>query len=91
MPKFRRKPAEVEAVRWDGSADTANRFLGERYGTDWEYCALNEGEILVPHESAGMSGGMYGKIGDWLVKANGRAWVVEAAAFAALYEPSEVV
>jgi hypothetical protein len=79
---FRRKPGLVEAVQWDGAAATAGAFLG-REGTDWRYRDGDASAILIPHGTSWMEA----TLGDWLVKAGGRVWVVEARAFAALYEP----
>lgn len=68
MPKFRKKPVVIEAVLWDGETGTANQFLGERYGVDWEYTAYNSGPvpgtIIIPT----LEGKMMCEIGDWIIK-----------------------
>ncbi len=79
--KFRHRPSEVEAVQWDGRAQTANAFLGDRFGVDWEY-GDEKTEIRVPFAGAWVSG----FAGDWLMKAGELVWVVESAMFAELYE-----
>ncbi len=37
--KYRNKKSNkfVEAVQWDGDSDTANVFIGEDFGEDWQY------------------------------------------------------
>jgi len=47
MAKFRKKPVEVEAIQWDGLAETANSFLGENYGTDWEYLPQSSDVVIL--------------------------------------------
>lgn len=79
--KFVRKPAEVEAVQWDGCANTANTFVGDRYGIDWEYRAENSAQLSLPV----MGGFVFAEVGDWIVKSNGKVWVVEHDEFSNLY------
>lgn len=61
--KYRSKQI-VEAVQWDGQADTANAFIGESYGTDWLYVlGRGQGSIMIPgcdHDDI--------EVGDWIVK-----------------------
>lgn len=84
--KLRRKPAEVEAVLWDGSADTANSFVGDRYGTDWCFTVKFSGppgSIAV----ATPRGWMMCRPGDYILRHASRVWVCEAEAVDELYEP----
>ncbi len=47
--KYMRKPRELySVVQWDGSAGTANSFIGERYGMDWQYLKDNCDIIVYP-------------------------------------------
>jgi hypothetical protein len=83
MPKFRKKPVVIEAIQWDGNAATANRFLGEAYGTDWEY-AVHSNNILIPT----LEGLMLGNVGDWIIKGiKGEFYPCKPDIFAATYEP----
>lgn len=82
-PRYRRRATDIDgAVRWDGCAHTANAFVGDRYGIDWEYCAQDSTQLLLPI----MQGSVYAKVGDWLVRRGTKVWVVEAEDFDELYE-----
>lgn len=78
----------IEAVRWDGDAGTANDFLGERYGVDWEY-AIGGGAIVFRT----LTGRVRLEEGDWIIKStSGGFQPCVAAVFEAAYElaPMEV-
>lgn len=62
--RARKKPIEVEYVRWDGNASTANAFIGERYFVDWEFEQGGRGRIIIPT----LEGKMTGDIGDLIIK-----------------------
>ena len=84
MAKFRAKPVEVDALRWDGDADTANSFLGEGYGADWEFAALVDGIFVSTRHGRDLA-----RVGDWLVKDGGNGLsVLTDAAFTAAYDPA---
>ena len=73
----------VEAVQWDGSADTANEFIGEQYGTDWEY---------LPGKTDIMIRGFGGlcervEVGQYLVKQGRAVYGLPADVFAEHWEP----
>lgn len=69
----------VETVKWDGKADTANEFVGERYGTDWEYGGKKGLAIVV-------GGGWTADVGDYLVRYEDEpAWAMKASLFEASY------
>ena len=36
-----------DKVKWDGSAELANKIFGERYGVDWEYISKESTDIVV--------------------------------------------
>lgn len=64
VKRYTKKPVTIEAVIWDGRPDTANGFIGERYGTDWEYethCSLR---IVIPT----LEGKHIGDIGDYIIR-----------------------
>jgi hypothetical protein len=62
--KFVKKPVVIEAVQWDGLADTANIFIGESYGKDWWYASYNDVSIIIPT----LEGNHVGLVGDWIIK-----------------------
>ena len=68
MTRYRRRPPIVEAVQWDGSSHTANAFIGEDYGVDWEYQSTEAQDIVV-HPRQWLKAWV--KVGDWLVKNRG--------------------
>lgn len=61
--KFIKKPVIIEAVQWDGKSSTANSFIGESYGVDWEYVE-NSNDIEIPT----FEGRMRCNKGDWVIK-----------------------
>jgi hypothetical protein len=74
----------VEAVRWDGSADTANGFVGEQYGVDWEYVP-GKTDILI----RGFGGYVKERVevGQYLVKSGWVMYGMPADTFAEYWEP----
>jgi hypothetical protein len=89
MPLYRTKP--VEAVRWDGNASTANKFIGERYGTDWRYSDVGESSIFFTSGAGDDLLWGFAKVGDWIVKNHvmGRFCSMDHATFEATYEKVE--
>jgi hypothetical protein len=86
VARFRKKPVVIEAIRWDGSPTTANRFLGEAYGVDWEYASGAEAAIVIPT----LEGRMRAEVGDWIIKGvKGEFYPCKPDIFAATYEPVE--
>ena len=81
--KFRKKPVVIEAVRWDGDANTANSFLGESYGVNWRY----DGEkLIIPT----LEGEMIANLGDWIIKGvKGEFYPCKPDIFEATYEKVE--
>jgi hypothetical protein len=80
--KFQKKPIVIEAVQWDGKSDTANSFLGEDYGKDWEY-AEDGNSIIIPTPE----GRMRGLVGDWIIRGvKGEPYPCKPDIFAAKYE-----
>ncbi len=86
MARYVRRRVVVDAVRWDGDATTANRFLGECYTVDWEYVPGTT-TAWFPRRGYQDDDWCACPVGDWLVRHDDRVWAVEADAFAALYEP----
>ena len=63
MSKYRKKPVVIDAIQWDGSSETANQFIGEGFGTDWEYQEGTQ-NIVIPT----LEGPMIGLVGDFIIK-----------------------
>ena len=85
MAKYREKPVVIEAVQWDGSTDTANAFLGDRYSVDWEYENAESNRMLIPTPE----GKMLCFIGDWIIKdSQGGFLLCDSDVFVAAYEPA---
>jgi hypothetical protein len=63
--RFCKKTAVVNAAQWDGSADTANAVLGERYGVDWQYASRESDELRGnPNDDTEFRV----TVGSWIVK-----------------------
>ena len=77
--EFARKGGTVEAIEFT-DLPRALAFLGQ---TPARWAGDNPQDILIGTPT----GNLIAHKGDWLVKAAGRVWVVEAAMFAELYEP----
>lgn len=62
----------VDAIRWDGDADAANTFLGDRYGVDWEYYSPAEMTIIISAAAGSPHGErMVVGVGDYVVRESG--------------------
>ena len=62
---YQQKPIIVKAIKWDGNADKANAFIGERYGHDWEYYGLEGSYGIILHPKDGRKKVSFG---DWIIK-----------------------
>lgn len=81
--KYRKNPVVIEAVRWDGSASTANAFIGEAFGTDWKY-EEGSNRIIIPT----LEGDHTGDVGDFIIKGvNGEFYPCKPDIFAKTYDP----
>ena len=87
MPKYRKKPVVIDAVQWDGIPETANRFLGDRYGIDWRYVTAKSLVIEIPT----LEGEMFCNVGDWMIKGvKGEFYPCKPDIFDLTYEPVEL-
>ena len=83
MGKFRKKPVVIEAVVWDGNSGTANGFIGESYGVDWEFESASSRRIRIPT----LEGDHIGDIGDMIIKGvKGEFYPCKPDIFAATYD-----
>lgn len=85
MAQYRKKPVIIEAVKWDGDSGTANSFIGEAYGVDWEYSPdAPTFSILI----LTLEGKMLCNVGDWIIKGvKGEFYPCKPDIFEATYEP----
>ncbi|TFI30119.1 hypothetical protein [Streptomyces sp. 4R-3d] len=103
MPKFRKKPVEIEAVQWDGTAEGATPII------DWilssggtatyrcsnpDRCARNDGDTPHAIQIPTLEGDMAASVGDWIIRepfpTNDRLFYpCKPDIFAATYEPVE--
>lgn len=83
MTQYRKKPVVIEAVQWDGDSETANQFLGEDYGVDWEYAAQGDSALVIPT----LEGRMRANPGDWIIRGvKGEFYPCKPDIFEATYE-----
>ena len=99
MARYRKKPVEVEAAQWDGTAEEATRIIEwilaagatARYVCSTpDRCAQHNGD--TPHSIAidTLEGTMRADLGDWVIKGvKGEFYPVKPDIFAATYEPVE--
>jgi hypothetical protein len=78
MPKFRKKPVVIEAVRWmGGNLDEIETFIGEDAPRDYG--------VIVIHT---LEGAMRASVGDWIIKGvKGEIYPCKPDIFDATYEP----
>jgi hypothetical protein len=96
MPKFRKKPVEVEAQQWDGTAKGATPIIDWILASDAsasylcsnpDRCAENGGD--TPHTIAirTLEGTMQATVGDWVIRGvQGEFYPCKPDIFAATYE-----
>lgn len=73
----------IQAVKWDGEPGTANAFIGEGYGVDWEYEGSGSSDILVSVPA----GWLRVRKGDWIARLDdGTLSVIEEQEFGEFVE-----
>ena len=80
MPRFTLKDGTFEAVRWDGDAATALRYLGRR-GVLWRWARTDDGDIEV----AAWYGWDRVEVGSYIVFGPGDATVLPCETFDKLF------
>lgn len=84
MPKFRKKPVEIEAWRWDGVSTSSDRPTWLR-GTD---VTADHSEQVLRIKT--LEGTMTASVGDWIIRGvKGEIYPCKPDIFAATYEPTE--
>lgn len=83
MPKFRKKPVEIEAVRWTGENHDEVAALG----------TINRGSIQRKDRALPIrtpEGEMLANVGDWIIRGvKGELYPCKPDIFATTYEPVE--
>jgi len=83
MPRFRKKPVEIDAVLWDGKMPTVEPLLA---GSSCEAVEQDLGDpaLLIPT----LEGVMRAEVGDWIIRGvKGELYPCKADIFAATYDP----
>ena len=82
MPKFRKKPVEIDAVLWDGNMTTVEPLL---IGSSCESVEQDLGDpaLLIPT----LEGTMRAEVGDWIIRGvKGEIYPCKPDIFAATYD-----
>lgn len=83
MPKFRKKPVVIEAVRWDGKESTFDLVMGWSVEQDRTF-AMSEGNLYI----ATLEGEMRADKNDWIIRGvKGEVYPCKPEIFTATYEP----
>ena len=84
MPKFRKKPVEIEAQRFDGeNADDLCKWIGP---AGWAGSDAVDGTVVMIET---LEGQMKAVAGDWIIRGvEGEFYPCKPAIFAATYEPA---
>jgi hypothetical protein len=98
MPStFRKKPVEIQAMKWDGTAAGATRIIdwilssgatASYTCSDPDRCAKNDGD--TPHwiSIKTLEGTMLANLGDWIIRGvQGEFYPCKPDIFEATYEP----
>lgn len=87
IQRFVKRPLVIEAVRWSGSADIANAFIGDRFAVDWEYDIGFDRAIIIPT----LEGRMRCEVGDWIIRGiRGEFYPCKHDIFERSYEPTDL-
>lgn len=85
MPKFRKKPVEIEAWLFDGSWESAKPVVQMADGVVWS--ARGDGGYVSIKTPEGV---MEASPGDWIIRGvKGEFYPCKPDIFAATYEPAE--
>lgn len=83
--KFRKKPIEIEAVRWDGTAHALVE-IAKLCGTQMHKMVMNADHTWFEIDT--LEGKMRASLGDWIIKGiAGEFYPCKPDIFEATYEP----
>ncbi|MGW7350964.1 hypothetical protein [Streptomyces sp. NPDC054784] len=98
MARYRKKPIEIDAMQWDGTASGATPIIDWILSSDStatyrcsnpERCAEHDGD--TPHSIVirTLEGDMSATVGDWIIRGvQGEFYPCKPDIFAATYEPA---
>lgn len=99
MPKYRKRPVEIEARQWDGTASDATRIIdwilnsgatATYICSDPVRCSEHDGDTPHRIRIRTLEGDMTASLSDWIVQGvNGEFYPVKPDIFAATYEPAD--
>lgn len=96
IKKYRKRPVEIEAVQWDGSAESANQIVGWIFEADYtaqlwcttEPCSGYIEDHVIQIDT--LEGKMQAVPGDYIIKGvQGEFYPCKPDIFAATYEEVE--
>lgn len=84
MPRFKKKPVVIDAIRWDGCEDTFDVVI--------EWGAVNQDRTFAMSEGAlyihTLEGEMRADKGDWIIRGvKGEVYPCKPDIFVATYDP----
>ena len=93
MPRFRKRPVEVEAVQWNGTnhAEIADFLGGDIFDStwDWEFTEMPNPKYHAVRLDT-LEGSMLARVGDWIIKGvQGEHYPCKPDIFAATYDEIE--
>jgi hypothetical protein len=88
MPRFRKKPVVIDAVRWNGRTDWSE--IVDLAGDQIEHVGLGLDEFAERLAINTLEGRMWANPGDWIIKGvNGELYPCKPDIFEKTYEPAE--
>lgn len=85
MPKFRKKPVVIEAIKWDGEEDTFDVVLEWGAENEDRTFAQSEGSLYI----ATLEGEMRADKGDWIIRGiKGEVYPCKPDIFVETYDPA---
>lgn len=82
--KYRKKPVEVEVIRWDGSLDTYAKIVHPAFNKLNRHVSAEKGQ---PIKISTLEGVHEGNIGDWIIQGvNGEIYPCKPDIFDKTYE-----
>jgi hypothetical protein len=86
MPKFRKKPVEIEAIKWEGSEQSVHDVMAFCNSDDVFYVSGPGDAHSIEIQT--LEGRMTASEGDWIIRGvKGELYPCKPDIFAATYEP----
>ena len=88
--KYRKKPIVIEAMRWDGSGESARAIIDWTRGSGTPAYMDDHPERGKTLSVNTLEGAHWAKVGDWIIRGvAGEHYCCDQGIFAATYEPAE--